>query len=111
MRSSIRPKKAGQLPQTTHEKKGKSNSAVGLKKPEVFFDFFPNQYLSTWLTDVSVNSMLKNTSNHGTFYSLTTRITFKTELRLNRRPAMTEEKTERKSEQKLKKASVFATWK
>ena len=34
--------KIAQLPQTTHEKKGKSISAVGLKKPKVFFDFFPN---------------------------------------------------------------------
>ena len=27
-----------------HEKKGKSISAVGLKKPKVFFDFFPNYF-------------------------------------------------------------------
>ena len=30
-----------QLSQTTHQKKGLSNSAAGLKKPKVFFDFFP----------------------------------------------------------------------
>ena len=38
---SFGPKK-GQLLQTTHEKKGKLISAAGLKKPKVFFDFFPN---------------------------------------------------------------------
>ena len=35
-------RKKHQLPQKAQEKRGKPNSSAGLKKPKVFFDFFPN---------------------------------------------------------------------
>ena len=42
MRSVIRPEKKLNFRKRPMKKKKKSISAVGLKKPKVFFDFFPN---------------------------------------------------------------------
>ena len=35
-----------QLSQTLHKKNGNPNSSIGIKKPKVFFDFFPNEQAS-----------------------------------------------------------------